>query len=60
MKINNYDGQASRVTLEKLNRLIEAGPFEVHVDRTFPLEQAAEAQKALGQHHLGKIALTIS
>jgi NADPH:quinone reductase-like Zn-dependent oxidoreductase len=60
MRINNYDGQASRVTLEKLNRLIEAGPFEVHVDRTFPLEQAAEAQKALGQHHLGKIALTIS
>ena len=26
---------------DKLNRLIEAGPFEVHVARTFPLDQAA-------------------
>jgi len=29
--------------IEKLNRLIESGPFEVHVARTFPLEKAADA-----------------
>ena len=60
MQIDNYDAEASRETFEKLNRLIEAGPFVVHIDRTFPLDQAAEAQKALGKHHLGKIALTMS
>jgi NADPH2:quinone reductase len=43
-----------------LNQLIEAGPFEVHVHRVFPLEQAAAAQAALEEHHLGKIALKVS
>lgn len=60
MQIQNYDGEPSREGLDKLNRLIEVGQFIVHVDRTFPMEQAAEAQKALGEHHLGKIALKIS
>jgi NADPH:quinone reductase-like Zn-dependent oxidoreductase len=60
MQIKNYDGEARPETLKKLNRLIEAGPFVVHVDRTFPLEQAADAQQALDQHHLGKIALKVS
>jgi NADPH:quinone reductase-like Zn-dependent oxidoreductase len=44
-------------TIEKLNGLIEAGPFEVHVARTFPLNQAADAQRALNAHYLGKLAL---
>jgi NADPH:quinone reductase len=43
--------------IEKLNRLIESGPFEVHVARTFALDQAAEAQRALDEHFLGKLAL---
>jgi NADPH:quinone reductase len=60
MQIQNYDGEPSREVLDKLNRLIEAGQFVVQVDRTFPMEQAAEAQKSLGEHHLGKIALKIS
>ena len=55
-----YDGEAGREALDELNRLIEAGPFEVHVDSVFPLEQAAAAQAALGEHHLGKIVLKIS
>lgn len=44
-------------TFEKLNCLIDAGPFEVHVARVFPLEQAGEAHRALGEHYLGKLAL---
>jgi NADPH2:quinone reductase len=44
-------------TFERLNRLIASGPFEVHVARTFPLEQAAEAHRALDGHYLGKLAL---
>jgi NADPH:quinone reductase-like Zn-dependent oxidoreductase len=43
--------------LPKLNHLIESGPFEVHVARTFPLEKAADAHRALETHHLGKLAL---
>ncbi|HEX5834108.1 MAG TPA: NADP-dependent oxidoreductase [Pyrinomonadaceae bacterium] len=54
-----YDGEGGREAIDELNRLIEAGPFEVYVDSVFPLEQAAAAQAALAEHHLGKIALKI-
>jgi NADPH2:quinone reductase len=37
--------------------MIENGPFEVHIARSFPLNQAAEAHKALDEHFLGKMAL---
>jgi NADPH:quinone reductase-like Zn-dependent oxidoreductase len=33
------------------------GPFEVHVARSFPLDQAAEAHRMLDEHYLGKLAL---
>jgi NADPH:quinone reductase-like Zn-dependent oxidoreductase len=52
-----YDGMPSPETIQKLNRLIESGPFEVHVARTFPLDAAADAQRALSEHYLGKLAL---
>jgi predicted acyl esterase len=41
--------------IEKLNRLVESsgppgtGPFEVHVARSFPLDQAAEAHRTLDE-----------
>jgi len=53
----NYDGMPTAQTIQKLNQLIEAGPFEVHVARIFPLDQAADAQRALSEHYLGKLAL---
>ena len=59
VSIDAYDGEGGREAIERLNELIEAGPFEVHVDRVFPLEQAAAAQAALEEHHLGKIALRV-
>jgi NADPH2:quinone reductase len=55
-----YDGEGGREAIDRLNELVEAGPFEVHVDRVFPLEEAAAAQTALAEHHLGKIALRVS
>lgn len=57
--VEAYDGEGGREAIEELNRLIEAGPFKVHVHRTFPLDQAAAAQAALEEHHLGKIALKV-
>jgi NADPH:quinone reductase len=55
--VKSYDGTPSPEAIAKLNRLIEQAPFEVHVARTFPLDQAVEAHRALGDHYLGKLAL---
>jgi len=57
--IEAYDGEANPAIIERLNNLIEAGPFEVHVAQTFPLKDVAKAQSALNEHHLGKIALRV-
>jgi NADPH:quinone reductase-like Zn-dependent oxidoreductase len=55
--VTAYDADPDPEAIERLNRWIEAGPFEVHVFRTFPLDQAAEAHRAVHGHHLGKLAL---
>jgi NADPH:quinone reductase-like Zn-dependent oxidoreductase len=55
--LRNYAGDRSQGTIAKLHQLINAGPFEIHIARTFPLEQAAEAHRALDEHFLGKLAL---
>ena len=57
IKMQSYDGMPKPGTIEKLNQMIEQAPFEVHVDRTFTLEQVNEAHKALQKHFLGKLAL---
>ena len=57
VKVQAYDVEPSPEQIEKLNRLIESGPFEVHVARTFPLDKAAEAHRELDKHYLGKLAL---
>jgi NADPH2:quinone reductase len=57
--IQVYDGETSPALIDRLNALINSGPFEVHVDRTFRLEEASKAHNALTEHHLGKIALRI-
>jgi NADPH:quinone reductase-like Zn-dependent oxidoreductase len=57
VKVQGYDGEPNARQIEKLNRLIESGPFEVHVARTFPLDKAAEAHRELDKHYLGKLAL---
>lgn len=59
VSIDAFDAESGRESIERLNELIEAGPFEVRVHRVFPLEQAADAQAALEEHHLGKLALRV-
>ena len=39
----------------RLHRLVGNAPFTVHVAKTFPLEQAADAQRMLDTHYLGKL-----
>jgi NADPH2:quinone reductase len=60
IKVDAYDGDPDREIIETLNTLIGSGDFEVHVDRIFSLDEVAEAEEALGKHHLGKLALKIS
>jgi NADPH:quinone reductase-like Zn-dependent oxidoreductase len=55
--VRNYDGMPDPLAIDKLNILIESGPFEVHIARTFPLERATDAHRALDTHYLGKLAL---
>ncbi len=57
--LSRYNGDTSKEATDKLNRLIELGPFEVHIARTFPLDHAAEAHQALGTHFSGKLVLRV-
>jgi NADPH:quinone reductase-like Zn-dependent oxidoreductase len=48
------------VGLAGLDALVEAGKLQVHVDRTFELEQVAEAHRIAEDHHGGgKIVLSV-
>jgi NADPH2:quinone reductase len=58
VKVLAYDGEPGREALERLNRLIGAGPFHVEL-RVYGLEDAARAHREVGQHHLGKLALRL-
>jgi NADPH2:quinone reductase len=55
--VRGYDGTPDPQAIEKLNRLIASGPFQVHISRVFPLEQAADAHRMLDTHYLGKLTL---
>jgi NADPH2:quinone reductase len=63
IEAKSYDGMPDPQAIEKLNSLIKSSgppgtrPFEVHIARSFPLEQAAEAHRALDEHYLGKLVL---
>ena len=59
IELIDYDGWPDQPAIEKLNRLIESGQFEVHVAHAYPLEEATEAHKALNTHYLGKLALRV-
>jgi NADPH:quinone reductase-like Zn-dependent oxidoreductase len=57
VRFTGYNGEPDPEIIGRLNPLIEAGPFEVHIAQMFPLDQAAEAHRALNNHYLGKLAL---
>lgn len=57
--LSHYDGDRSRTATERLNAIIEASPFEVHLARTFPLERAGDAHRARNGHDVGKLALRV-
>lgn len=54
-----YDGDRSPTATDRLNAIIEASSFEVHVARTFPMERIKDAHRALNDHYVGKLALEV-
>jgi NADPH2:quinone reductase len=54
-----YDGVPDPQILDRLNGLIESGPFDVAVSQIYPLEEAAKAQAQVQKHHVGKLALRV-
>ncbi|MEU5907887.1 NADP-dependent oxidoreductase [Micromonospora sp. NPDC047467] len=58
--VRAYDGVANPRQLQRLNELIEAGPFVVHVAETFPLGKVVEAHRRLQTSYAGKLLLTIA
>ncbi|MDT0531046.1 NADP-dependent oxidoreductase [Micromonospora sp. DSM 115977] len=57
--VSHYDGDRGRTATDRLNAIIEASSFEVHVARTFPLARAGDAHRALNDHYVGKLALKV-
>ncbi len=57
VSIQSYDGEPDPQAIEKLNDLIESGPFEVHIGRAFSFDEAADAHRTLDAHYLGKLIL---
>jgi NADPH:quinone reductase len=55
-----FNGDRSAAATTRLNTSIDAGPFEVHVAHTFPLDRAADAHRALAAHYVGKLALRVA
>jgi NADPH2:quinone reductase len=55
-----YNGTPDRASFDKLNSLVEAGPFKVHVAETFALSEVLAAHEAMERHHLGRMALKVA
>jgi NADPH:quinone reductase-like Zn-dependent oxidoreductase len=54
-----FDCDPEPELFDRLHRLVGNAPFTVHVAKTFPLEQVADAQRILETHYLGKLALKV-
>ncbi len=60
IEISHIESEPSAARLDIIRELIEAGHLKVHVDRTFPLAHAREAQAAVEGHRgPGKIVLIV-
>ena len=57
VRLLGYMGNTDRAFVKKLNKLVEAGVFEVHLGKTFKLDQVVDAFEAVNSHHLGRLAL---
>jgi NADPH2:quinone reductase len=54
-----FNGEPDADLLRRFMTLIGDRPLDVHVAREFAFDQIPAAHAALGDHHLGKLAITI-
>jgi NADPH2:quinone reductase len=59
VEIEAFDGYSGHEALERLNRMVELGPFHVEVSREYSLDAAPDAVTAATKHHIGKLAVAI-
>jgi NADPH:quinone reductase-like Zn-dependent oxidoreductase len=57
--VDAYDGYHGRDALDRLNRLVAAGPFHVEVSRAYALDGTPRALRDVKKHHLGKLAVRL-
>jgi len=58
--VHHIQSRPSAARLDALRALFDAGQLKVHVSKTFPLEQAREAQQAVEQSHgPGEIVISV-
>ena len=58
--LRDWTGARTTARLEELLELYRGGAFRVHVRRTYPLDQAAEAHRDVGSGHgAGKVAILV-
>jgi NADPH:quinone reductase-like Zn-dependent oxidoreductase len=61
VRASGYLVEPDPVGLGELAALVDAGRLRVHVDAVFPLEEAAAAHRALGEHRVvGKAVLRVA
>jgi NADPH2:quinone reductase len=54
-----FNGEPDPELMDRFMSLIADRPLEVHVAREFAFDQIPAAHDALGEHHLGKLTITI-
>lgn len=59
VSVEAYNGNIDNELMEHLNKLIEEGPFEVHVSHTYRMDEIALAHDSLSSHHLGRVAVQV-
>jgi NADPH:quinone reductase-like Zn-dependent oxidoreductase len=63
VKVKVYDGVSTPKMFAELNGLIEKDaqlmPFHLELSRIYPLDEAGDAVRDSGKHHLGKLALRV-
>ncbi len=57
VSLHGYNGAMDRALIAKLSMLVDSSAFEVHLGKTFTLDQAVDAYQAVRSHHLGRLAL---
>jgi NADPH:quinone reductase len=60
VELQAFNGEPDAELLKRFVALIADQPLKVHIAREFTFDQIPAAHRALHDHHLGKLAITIS